>query len=309
MSNIELIALLNEKAQIESKLSTLTYGSIDIREKDNKRYIYVHYRENGLQITKYVGEYNADLINLILSNTEIAKQLKKRLKQIDKQLKDINYKSTTLDDKIALNIDFARKNLPDTIYKQAILEGVATTYSDTETIINGGKVSNMTANDIMKIINLKHAWEFVLNENVILSPTNFSLLCEINKIILQGFYYNAGKIRTVPVSIGGTNYKPELPFEPQIIDDINSIKIKQISYLDKAIELLLYVMKKQIFIDGNKRTAIIFANHLLISQGLGLIAVPSEKVEIFKSHLIAYYEGKDIETIKTFLKSECYKEL
>lgn len=31
----------------------------------------------------------------------------------------------------------------DSIYKQAMLEGVATTYSDTENIVNGGKVMNM----------------------------------------------------------------------------------------------------------------------------------------------------------------------
>ena len=48
----------------------------------------------------------------------------------------------------------------DSIYKQAMLEGVATTYSDTENIVNGGKVMNMTSNDIAKVINLKRVWEF-----------------------------------------------------------------------------------------------------------------------------------------------------
>ena len=49
----------------------------------------------------------------------------------------------------------------------------------------------MTSEDILKVINLKHAWEFILNKNVIISNSNFSLLCEINKLIEQGFYYNA----------------------------------------------------------------------------------------------------------------------
>ena len=88
--------------------------------------------------------------------------------------------------------------MADTIYKQAILEGVATTFADTESIIEGGKVNNMTSEDIMKIVNLKHAWEFILNKNVILSDTNFALLCEINKMVEEGFYYSAGTLLTFP---------------------------------------------------------------------------------------------------------------
>ncbi len=68
----------------------------------------------------------------------------------------------------------------DSIYKQAILEGVATTYSDTETIVIGGKVMNMTSTDVSKIVNLKRAWEFILSDGVISYPSNFSVLCQIN---------------------------------------------------------------------------------------------------------------------------------
>ena len=53
-----------------------------------------------------------------------------------------------------MNIDFARKHLVETIYNQAILEGVATTLSDTENIIEGAKVNNMSSEDILKIVNL-----------------------------------------------------------------------------------------------------------------------------------------------------------
>ena len=64
-----------------------------------------------------------------------------------------------------------------------MLEGVATTYSDTETIINGGLVKDMTASDISKVVNLKHAWEFILGEGVITYPTNYAVLCQINEIV------------------------------------------------------------------------------------------------------------------------------
>ena len=303
---IEIINLLQSKKNLECELETLAYGSVEIRENNSNKYIYVHYRENGILLTKYVGEYTNELYNLILNNSIKAKELKKQIKEITKKLKQYNYVEQELDSKVEQNIDFAKRHLVDTIYKQAILEGVATTFADTENIIQGGKVNNMTSEDVLKIINLKHAWEFILNKNVILSDTNFALLCEINKMVEEGFYYTAGKIRNVPVKIGGTNWIPDLPIESIIKKELEDIFNKKIDDVDKAIELLLYIMKKQVFIDGNKRTSVIYSNHYLISKGKGIIVIPAELTDEFKNILIPYYEGKDIIKIKKFIKEKCY---
>lgn len=305
----EILTLLKDKEICKRELSDLVFGTIELRERENKKYIYVHFREDGLSLTKYVGEYTDELYNLILNNNKTARELKLRLRQVEKQLKKLNYIEKDLSEKVAMNIDFARRHMVDTVYNQAVLEGVATTYLDTETIIEGGKVSNMTPNDILKVVNLKHAWEFILNKNVIQSPTNFSLLCDINKLLEEGFYYNAGQIRSVPVSIGGTTWKPELPIESVVKEELEKILSANLELIDKAIELLLYVTKKQIFIDGNKRTSVIFANHFIISHGLGLLVIPENRVEEYKKLLIAYYEGEDTEEIKRFLKDKCYLKI
>ncbi len=306
---MEIMELLQNKQLLEHELQSLAYGSVEIREKDSNKYIYVHYREDGVALTKYVGEYSEELYNLILNNSIKAKELKKQIREINKKLKQLNYIEEELSEKVKQNIDFAKRNLVDTIYKQAILEGVATTFADTESIIEGGKVNNMTSEDIMKIVNLKHAWEFILNKNVILSDTNFALLCEINKMVEEGFYYSAGKIRNVPVTIGGTTWKPALPIESIIKEDLTEIFNKKIDDVDKTIELLLYTMKKQVFIDGNKRTAVIYSNHYLISKGKGIIVIPAELTEEFKKLLIPYYEGKEEEQIKKFIKDKCYMSI
>jgi fido (protein-threonine AMPylation protein) len=309
MKNGEIVELVKEKDIILEKINSLIYGSIEIRENDNKKYIYVHFRDGGIVITKYVGEYNDNTYNLILNNNTIANQLKKQLRIINKKLKELNYVDTQLDDKVMKNIDFARKHLAETIYKQAILEGVATTYADTENIIEGGKANNMTSEDIMKIVNLKHAWDFILNKDVITSKTDFNLLQEINKLIEEGFYYTAGQIRTVPVKIGGTEYIPPFPVKTVLEEDINNILNTRYSTIDIAIELLLYTTKRQIFIDGNKRSSVIFANHYLISHGKGIIVIPAKLVSEYKELLVNYYEGKDIGKIKKFLKEKCYLKI
>lgn len=306
---IEIMNLLQSKQVFEHELQSLSYGSVEIRENNSNKYIYVHYREDGVALTKYVGEYSDELYNLILNNSIKAKQLKKQIKEITKKLKQFNYIEEELSEKVEQNIDFAKRHLVDTIYKQAILEGVATTFVDTESIIEGGKVNNMTSEDIIKIVNLKHAWEFILNKNVVLSDTNFALLCEINKMVEEGFYYTAGKVRNTPVTIGGTTWKPDLPIESVIREELEEILSKELNDIDKAIELLLYTMKKQVFIDGNKRTAVIYSNHYLISKGKGIIAIPAELTEEFKDLLIPYYEGRDEKEIKKFIKEQCYMSI
>ena len=306
---MEIMNLLQNKQILENELKSLAYGAVEIRENDSNKYIYVHYREDGVSLTRYVGEYSEELYNLVLKNSIKAKELKKQIKEINKRLKQLNYIEEELSQDVELNIDFAKRHLIDTIYKQAILEGVATTFADTENIIEGGKVNNMTPEDILKIVNLKHAWEFILNKNVILSDTNFALLCEINKMVEEGFYYSAGRIRNVPVTIGGTKWKPELPIESVIKEELKEIFDKKIDDIDRAIELLLYITKKQIFIDGNKRTSIIYSNHYLISKGKGIIVIPAELTQEFKDLLIPYYDGKDEEQIKKFIKEKCYMKI
>lgn len=305
-NQIKILDLLNQKQIKQYELENMIYGSVEIREKDNNKYIYTHTKEDGLQSTKYIGEYTDELYNLILNNNIKAKEVKKDIRKIEKELKELNYIDKELTKEVSINIDFAKKHLVDTIYKQAILEGVATTLSDTENIIEGGKVNNMSSEDVLKIVNLKHSWEFILNKSVILSPTNYSILCTINKLVEEGFYYNAGNLRSVPVKIGGTNWTPNIPIESDIKENINNIINQKKGDVDKAIELLLYVVRKQMFIDGNKRTSVIFANHYLISKGKGLIVIPTEKIEEYKKMLIDFYESNDNKIIFKFLKEKCY---
>lgn len=306
INNYDIMNLINQKQLIQQRIDSMIYGSIEIREKDYNKYIYVHYRENGKLISKYIGEYSDELYTLILNNNIEVKKLKKEVKLILKQLKELNYSDSELTPKVKLNIDFAKRNLVDTIYKQAILEDIATTFADTENIIEGGKVNNMTTDDVMKVVNLKHAWEFILNENVLLATQDLGLLCQINKLVEEGFYYNAGKLRGTPVNIVGTKWSPNIPIESVVVEELKSILEQKNSNVDKAINLLLYIMKKQIFIDGNKRTAVIFANHYLISTGSGLIVIPSELTAEYKKILVSYYESGNKKEIKKFLKDKCY---
>ena len=127
-------------------------------------------------------------------------------------------------------------------------------------------------------------------------------------MVNEGFFANGGMVRAVPVAIGGSKYAPPLPIELEVKEKIDSIIKSQQEPIDIAIELALYCMKTQVFIDGNKRAAIIFANHYLIQHGAGLLVVPEKQVDTFKKTLVNYYEGSETNAINLFLKELCWRK-
>lgn len=304
----EIQELLRSKADLQARLSLLAYdGTPEIKTNASSKYIYIRKRVLTRITSEYVGAYSDELYQIVLKNVKEAKELKKQIKQIDKELAKYNYQQSELSPRVELNLDFARANMKANIYDQAILEGVATTFPQTETIIENGKVSGMTATDVQKILNLKHAWEFILDKDVLLSKTDFYILSYIAKFVNEGFYDNGGRIRGVPVKIGGTDYIPPLPIESVVKENIEQILNSQKDVIDIAIELCLYCMKTQIFNDGNKRASVIFANHYLISKGAGLIVIPEKEVPAFKKLLVDYYEDKDTQNIKAFMEEKCWR--
>ena len=298
--------LLNRRAELQARLNLLPYdGTPEIKTISNKRYVYIRKRELGKVKSTYVGEFSEELYTTLLRNNVEAKAIKKEIRQIEKELALLGYREEELSDRVVLNLDFARSNMKKIIYDQAVLEGVGTTFPDTEAIIDNGKVKNMTATDVQKIINLKHAWQFILDKDVIQAPSDYYLASYIARLVNEGLLAipDGGRIRGVPVTIGGSSYIPPIPFEDKVKQDIRDLLESKLDDIDKAIELCLYVMKTQIYNDGNKRTAVIYANHYLISKGQGLLVIDYSKVDEFKKNLVNYYEDKDLMSIKLFLRN------
>ena len=298
--------LLRTRAELRSKLALIPYdGTVEVKVVGDGKYLYIRKRVAGKIASTYVGPYSDDLYNRLLRNSKEARELRKQIRRVERELAELGYEEKDLPADTLLNLEFARTNMKTIIYNQAILEGVATTFSDTESIIDNGIVNNMKADDVQKILNLKHAWEFILDKDVILAPSNYYLSSYIAKIVNGGFYQDGGRIRGFPVTIGGFSYVPPMPIEFKVMEDIDSILSSGKEKIDIAIELILYVMKTQIYNDGNKRTAVIFANHYMIANALGLIIIPYDRVGEFKQKLVLYYEDKDLTSVKEFLK-ECW---
>lgn len=300
--------LLNKRADLKARLNFLPYdGTPEVKKQGDAKYLYIRKREGGRLSSTYVGAYSDTLYDLLLKNAAEAKAIRREMRKIERKLVELGYSADELPERVLQNIDFARANMKANIYDQAVLEGVATSFPQTAEIIENGIVNGMTATDVQKILNLKHAWEFILDRDVLASRTDYYLLCHIARLVNEGFFWEGGRIRGVPVTIGGTSYAPPLPHESDVKDSIAKIAAKEGDEVEKAIELCLYCMKTQVFLDGNKRAAVIFANHYLIAHGGGLIVIPEKAVPDFKKLLVDYYEGEDIARIMNFMKEKCRK--
>ena len=306
----EIQELLRSRADLNARLNLMPYdGTPEIKERGNEKYLYVRKRVAGKQTSTYVGAYTEELYNLLLRNAREAREIRKELRSIDKQLANAGYSKDELSSDVINNIAFARANMKMNIYDQAVLEGVATSFPQTEEIIDNGKIYGVTATDVQKILNLKHAWEFILDRDVIASRSDYYMLSHIARVVNEGFFAEGGRIRGVPVTIGGSSYVPPLPNELDVKEKIREIIEESDEVINTAIKLCLYCMKTQIFLDGNKRVSVIFANHYLISHGGGFLVIPEKEVPEFKRLLVKYYEGEDRTVIADFMKKYCWKKI
>lgn len=304
----EIQGLLQQRADLQARLNLMPYdGNPEIKEVSGTKYLYIRKRVAGKLTSTYVDVYSDELYQLLLRNAKERKELNKNIRKINKELVARGYEDKELSARVLQNLDFARANMKVNIYDQAVLEGVATSFPQTEDIIENGQVNGVSATDVQKILNLKHAWEFILDRDVIQSESNYHMLCHIAKLVNEGFFYDGGRIRGIPMQIGGTSYVPPLPIESEVIERIEEIKKQDKGTIDIAIEICMYCMKTQVFKDGNKRASVIFANHYLIAEGNGFLVIPEKEVPEFKKLLVEYYEGAPLEVIGTFLREKCWK--
>ena len=121
--------LLHQKADYQARLNLLPYdGNPEVKENNNRKYIYIRKRVAGKLTSTYVGEYSDELYQLLLRNAREGRELKKQIRRLEKELAQLGFSDSEISARVQLNVDFARTNMKSSIYDQAVLEGTATTF-------------------------------------------------------------------------------------------------------------------------------------------------------------------------------------
>lgn len=196
------------------------------------------------------------------------------------------------------NLFLAKKVLAFIIYNSVRLEGINATYPDTKTILEGVNVPTLKLDEINCILNLRDAWNFVLIN--IDDEIDLNFICKVNSFVSRNESLEWGALRNGRV----VDYIPDIPNMDDVKNNINDI-LNENNATTKAIKLMLYLMRSQIFWDGNKRTSMIVANKILISNGCGAITIKECDIKEFNTLLTEYYNTNNDEKLCLFLYEKC----
>lgn len=206
------------------------------------------------------------------------------------------------------NIFLAKKVLVAQIHNLSRFENCQTTLLQTEQIINGQNVASASLGDIQTILNLKRAYQYVMRHISDGLPVDIPLLKKINSIVAQEDSLAPGDFRTGTVGVtlvDGSRHTPPAMSEVDVQNLLGQIENRSNSTTETAIRSMLAFMRQQIFWDGNKRTATLFANALLIEKGCGILEISELQMPEFNTKLSDFYRSGDDTDVATYLYQNC----
>ena len=206
------------------------------------------------------------------------------------------------------NIFLAKKVLVAQIHNLSRFENCQTTLLQTEQIINGQNVASASLGDIQTILNLKRAYQYVIRHISDGLPIDIPLLKKINSIVAQEDSLAPGDFRTGTVGVtlvDGSRHTPPAISEVEVQNLFGQIANRSRSTTETAIRSMLAFMRQQIFWDGNKRTATLFANALLIEKGCGILEISELQMPEFNTKLSDFYRSGDDTDVATYLYQNC----
>lgn len=200
------------------------------------------------------------------------------------------------------NQKLAIKEMIQLVYALSRFENDQATLHETETIILGSDVYGLTNDDMQIIRRLQSAVELVIRND---RPASLTVLNAINARVVKDESMAGGTLRTGTVKIGGTHYVPPIPDEEQTRADIQKILTAPQPATAKALRMILYVIGHRLYWGGNKRTAFLFANYLMVQAGVGLVMVADSQVAAFNRLLTRYYDTDDGDELMQWLYDNC----
>jgi Fic family protein len=188
----------------------------------------------------------------------------------------------------------------DLSWKSSQIEGNTYSLLETERLLKEQQTaSGKTRDEATMLLNHKAALDFLLDYPDYLSPLSISKIEDIHSILVRDLPVKRN-IRVRRVGISGTNYKP-LDNEFQIREALESVCLlvnETTNIFRKALLALVLLSYIQPFADGNKRTARITSNAILLHHRYCPISFRTVDSLDYKKAMLVFYEQNNISPFK-----------
>ena len=240
--------------------------------------------------------FNFSLINEILPKVEIftseemerLNALQNQFKQNLQGLSDTEYRK----EMERLGIDLS--------WKSSQIEGNTYSLLETEKLLKEKQTaSGKTKEEAVMLLNHKDALDFILENPDYLKKLSVRRIEDVHSLLVKELDVDKG-IRKRRVGITGTNYRPldnEFQIREALEDSCRLINAKE-NVFEKAILALVLLSYIQAFADGNKRTARITSNAILIANNYCPISFRTVDSIDYKKAMLIFYEQNNISAFK-----------
>ena len=269
---------LTPQAHVTMPLDLATYFDKDIDEREVQE------------------SFNFDLIRDVLPKVEIF--TKEELEVLNAAQREFE-KNTEGMTELEYRKEMERLGV-DLSWKSSQIEGNTYSLLETERLLKDKQTaSGKTKEEAIMLLNHKDALDFVLDIPDYLKELSVHRIENIHSILTKELEVDRN-IRHRRVGITGTNYRP-LDNEFQIreaLEDTCTLVNGKDNVFEKALLTLVLLSYIQAFVDGNKRTARITSNAILIANGYCPISFRTVDSIDYKKAMLMFYEQNNIAAFK-----------
>lgn len=188
----------------------------------------------------------------------------------------------------------------DLSWKSSQIEGNTYSLLETERLLKDKETaSGKTREEAGMLLNHKDAIDFIIENPDYLIPLTVSKIEDIHSILIKELAIDRN-IRKRRVGISGTNYRPldnEFQIRESLLNTCNLVNKKN-NIFEKALLTLVLISYIQPFVDGNKRTARIVSNAILMNNKYCPISFRTVDSVEYKKAMLLFYEQNNITVFK-----------
>jgi Fic family protein len=214
--------------------------------------------------------------------------LQNRFKKNVSQLSETEYKK-----------EFERLAI-DLVWKSSQIEGNTYSLLETERLLKEKETAaGKTKEEAIMLLNHKNAIDFIIENPDYLIPLSVPKIEDIHHLLIKELGIDKN-IRKRRVGISGTNYRPlDNAFQiSEALSNMCELVNNKENVFEKALLLLVLISYIQPFMDGNKRTARIVSNAVLINHNHCPISFRTVDAVEYKKAMLLFYEQNNISTFK-----------